>query len=126
MPASPALQAARRAEGLCPVDGRPAAPFARCAECRAAKVRASKKAYRRAANNLNCVVPGCLNTRYLGHKRCDACREVEKAKAAKRREERRQLGLCAWGCGRKATVKRTCGACRQSQRARDRAKRGVE
>lgn len=52
MAASSALLADRRATGLCPRDGKPAAPFVYCVDCRAYRTRASNESAARKAGRL--------------------------------------------------------------------------
>lgn len=51
MAASATLLSTRRAEGLCPRDGRPAAPFAYCEECRHSRTAASARSAAKKAGN---------------------------------------------------------------------------
>lgn len=119
MPVSQAVREARISEGLCPEDGRLAAPFVRCAVCRNRRVKQAARAYKRAINDMRCVVPGCGRTPVGGLTRCAECRQVEIVKAAQRRAERKVYGLCAHGCGRaKSSEYETCGRCRLAQRNR--------
>lgn len=57
MAASSTLLAARVAEGLCPRDGNPAAPFKYCESCRAYRTRASNESAARKAGRLPAKAP---------------------------------------------------------------------
>lgn len=120
MPPSPLTQAQRRAEGRCPLDGKPAAPHVFCPRHRARRVSLNLRARRRRIAAMVCREEGCGNTPSAGDTRCAECKTVETLKTKARADEKAASGICVLhGCERKARGGfRVCASCRAKRRAK--------
>lgn len=118
MSACPALQAARRAEGVCPLDGRPVKPGrARCVQCCARNVAQLRRARGRRIKAGLCQ-DNCGAPRVAGERRCVECKAVNQIKCAARYAADKAAGLCADRCGQLATHGRKCETCAAARRER--------
>lgn len=118
MPASAALQAQRRQNGLCPLDDKPSAPHVFCAHHRARRVRLNMAARARRSERMVCRNEGCGNTPAAGNTMCVECVKVAALKAKARADAKAANGICVMnGCKRRTANRfRVCARCRMRRR----------